>query len=155
MVVGSAVLQRLKHLLRTFLVAPNEMSLKTFSYLGISLVATVVAKLDAASAAKSINGWEDANVVGKPVFLGVLDAVVKPLLGWQVANAIGQGVPDHTLLILNRPVLVDVIGANLCTRDCTCRPDAQTGGNHTFRTAVAAKDDVVGVLVPVLHHGLP
>jgi hypothetical protein len=50
--------------------------------------------------------------------------VVKPLLGWQVTDAIGQGVPDHTLLILNRPVLVNVIVADFGTRDCPCRPNA-------------------------------
>ena len=124
MVVRGTVLQGLKHLLRAFLVAPDQMRLKAFSYLGIGLVTTIVAELDASSAAKSIYGGKDADVVGKAVFLGILDAVVKSFLGRQVADAIGQGVPDHALLIFDRAILVDVIGADFGSRDCTCGPDA-------------------------------
>ena len=155
MVVCGAVLQGLKHLLRAFLVAPNQMRFKTFSYLSVGLVAPVVAKLDAAPAPKSIYGWKDADVVGKAVLLRVLDAVVESFLGGQVADAIRQGIPDHALLILNGSVLVDVVGADFGTRNGTSRPDAQAGGNHTFGTPVATKDDVIGVLVPVTHHGIP
>ena len=131
------------------------MRLETFGYLGVGLVAAVVAKLDATSAPKSIYGGKDANVVGEAVLLGVLDAVVQPFLCRKIADAIGQGVPDHALLIFNRPVLVDVIGADFGTRNGACRPDAQAGGNHGFGTTVATENNVIGVLVPVFHHGIP
>ena len=132
MVVRCAVLQGLKHLLGAFLVTPNQMGFKAFGDLCVSLIGSVVAKLDASTTAKSINGWQNADVVGKPILLRVLDAVVQTFLGGQGADAVGQGVPDHALLILDRSVLVDVVSADLGAGDGASRPYAQTGGDHAL-----------------------
>jgi hypothetical protein len=100
------------------------MGLKAFGDLCVSLIGSVVAELDASPTAKSINGRQNADVIREPVLLRVLDAVVQSLLGGEIADAMWERIPDHALLVLDGPILVDVVGADFSTGDSASCPNA-------------------------------